>query len=251
MEIVINPTYECLRDYINAVPMTFDTEGNGVVMRNGRNIVKHVDKQYVIKKFVRVTLINRIVYSFFRKTKAKRAFENSMKLKKHNVNTPEAIAYIEIKKLGVLQDCYYIYRYSNYSQLSETLDKVEVSDKDLIDQFAEFVVTLHLNHIFHNDLNPSNVLYKRDPSTGKIDFQLIDINRIRFKQKGQSYDYYLRNLARIVDSNSWSVYFMNRYERYMGYPMHYVSKKCEYYNVIREIERDFRHLIRDMVLLRL
>lgn len=250
MEVSINPKYEHLRHYLISLPFNFEDEGCGSIMRNGRNVVKLIDEQFVVKKFVKVTWVNRIIYSFFRKTKARRAYENAVKLRRHEVKTPEEVAYIEIKKYGIMQCCYYIYRYSDCKQLSESIEDNLSFDKDLIDQFAKFVATLHINNIYHNDLNPSNVLYRRNHRTGKIEFQLIDINRIRFTTTNESMNYCLRNLSRIVDANSWSAYFMNRYERYMGIPLHYASKKCEYYSAVRDVQRGFRHLIRDAVLLR-
>ena len=202
MRISINPKYSSISTFIKEIPTMFDKPDFGRVMHQGRNIVKNIDNEYVIKKFIKITLSNRIIYSFFRKTKAQRSFEITQKLKKYDIDAPEEIAYIDIRQGSFLKNCYYIYRFSPHQTLDSCIgDDYDEMDKSLIKEFAAFVAGLHLKRIVHHDLNITNILCNR--KDGKTHFQLIDINRVRFKGKPVSEKKYIRNFSRLDVNSVW------------------------------------------------
>ena len=103
MKIVVNPTYEHLRKFIESVPDTFEREGR--IIYSGRNLIKVMEVDGIeinVKRYGIPALANRIVYSFFRTPKGKRAFEYPQMLLQKGVETPAPIAYIEERKCGLI-----------------------------------------------------------------------------------------------------------------------------------------------------
>ena len=74
MKVVINPKYNFLTDFIYHLPGCFFKDGETIYQ--GRNILKKYDIQgyhMIVKRFKRPNIINQIVYSFFRRSKARRS----------------------------------------------------------------------------------------------------------------------------------------------------------------------------------
>ncbi len=249
MRISINPKYSSISTFIKEIPTMFDKPDFGRVMHQGRNIVKNIDNEYVIKKFIKITLSNRIIYSFFRKTKAQRSFEITRELKKYDIDAPEEIAYIDIKEGSFLKNCYYIYHFSPYQTLDICIGgDYDEKCKSLIKEFADFVANLHLKRIVHHDLNITNILCNR--KDGKTHFQLIDINRVRFKGKPVSEKKYIRNFSRLDVNSVWYDDFIMEYARIMGLDPMILQKKCHAYADRKKVYVRARHFLKDIILLR-
>ena len=50
----------------------------------------------------------------------------------------------------------------------------------LLNALTDFLIEVHEQGVLHHDLNPSNILYKQ-VADNKYDFQLVDINRMEFR----------------------------------------------------------------------
>ena len=114
MRVIINPKYVHLQKQIENIPDLFENEGN--VVYDGRNILKRVNidnVDVVVKSFKKPHIINRVVYSFFRQSKAERSYIYSMELQKHGFETPEPVAMIEQYQGGLLSRSYYICCYDS------------------------------------------------------------------------------------------------------------------------------------------
>ena len=173
-----------LVEFIKSVPNLFENKGD--VLHNERNVIKRFtlgDKVLVVKRYKRPFLFQRFIYSFFRQTKAKRAFLNARTLRSRGFVTPLELGYIEIWKKGLFEDGYLITEYTEDAAIAELLvHRKEGFCRDLAKSFAEFVVNLHLNGIIHLDLNSTNVLYNKE--NNEFYFSLIDINRMKVYPKG-------------------------------------------------------------------
>ena len=182
MKVVINPTYEYLREWIEQAPCFFEHEGT--MLYKGRNMIKTFTfdngLDINIKRYRKPVWFNRIVYSFFRKTKAFRAYHNTLRIAVKGFATAEAIASIETKQNGLLSDSYFIslqlheveeMRAYYYGPLS--------GNEALIDAFARYSAKLHDAGIYHLDYSPGNILIRND--NGKYLFYLIDVNRMKFE----------------------------------------------------------------------
>ena len=83
-----------------------------------RNTIKNLTSQNLnlnIKSFKVPHLINRIAYSFFRKSKANRSFEYANDLIKKGIKTPKPFAYFEYSNLKLLHKSFYVSEQISYN----------------------------------------------------------------------------------------------------------------------------------------
>ena len=86
MRVIVNPKYTHLQKQIEEIPKFFADEGK--VVYDGRNILKRIsldNVDVVVKSFKKPHIINRVVYSYFRQSKAARSYIYSMELQKHGI----------------------------------------------------------------------------------------------------------------------------------------------------------------------
>ena len=161
-------------------------EKEGEILWNGRNVIKRFEvggKSFVVKKYKRANFIQRIVYTFFRKTKARRAFEFVELYRRAGIDTPRQVAYVEQYEGGLFSIGYFISENCDKPGVIELLsrDSEDESefDNDAAKAVAAMIYRLHRLGIMHGDLNLTNFLYEKDEE-GQFQFTLIDINRTKF-----------------------------------------------------------------------
>lgn len=190
LKIKISPDYKdnkTVTDFIGGLTRTF--EKKGTVLYNKRNVIKryvidssdNILKEVVVKRYKYPNLVQRIAYSFFRSSKAKRAFYNAEELRHRGIDTPKEIAYIE--QWGILFHYgYYISGSDNAPPIKDELIEPENFNRTMAADFAAFAAELHKKGILHHDLNSTNVLYH--PYGEHYTFSVIDINRMDFYSDG-------------------------------------------------------------------
>lgn len=200
MKKVINKKFQDIKGWIEKIPSIFDNEGSIVYQaRNTLKRISHGKADFVIKKYAVPIFPNRVAYTFFRKSKARRAYENASRLLEYGINTPCPVAYIEIKRGGLLHDAYFVSLADDSPYMMRLYVDFVNSGEDIIKQFARFTKTIHDNNILHLDYSPGNILFSADKD-GKATFSIIDLNRMRFdipltrKER-------LRNFRRLTRSN--------------------------------------------------
>lgn len=159
----------------------FNFETDGKVIFSGRNTIKLINidgHELVVKRFRRPDLIKKIVYTFFRKSKAYRSYHNAKEIVARGFNTPAPIEFIETKRYGLIDYCYYICERNDDPPIEDLIDRDDWSH-DLALAFAKFAAQLHDKGILHHDLNDTNVRYDAD-----FRFSLIDLNRMTFYPVG-------------------------------------------------------------------
>ncbi len=166
--------------FLKEIELYFQSSSNS--LHNERNEIKVVyynNMEYVVKSFKIPHLLNRIVYSYFKDSKAKKSYENSTKIIDF---TPKPIGYIEFKKSSLLNKSYFINEKFDFDfTIREPLLDKEFKDRDeIFKQFAKFTFKLHQNRVLHLDYSPGNILIKRDGK--RFEFKIIDINRMKFKE---------------------------------------------------------------------
>ena len=178
-KIVIDPDYDFLREYIDAIPRRFGSLEK--VLHAQRNLIKEDTVQgtrLIIKSFRRIYLTNRLRYTYWHASKARRAYDNGRLLLQKGFLTPRPIAYIETWRHGLIDQMYFVSEHTDFKPLntiSETLDNTTLQ---LLAALAGHTFRLHQSNIYHVDYSTGNILYRQH--NGQYEFSLIDNNRMHF-----------------------------------------------------------------------
>ena len=157
----------------------FNNENSIHKARNEIKIIEHENKELVIKSFKIPHHLNKIIYSFFRASKAKRSYDHSIKILDF---VPAPIGYIEFKKFGLLYESYFIsenFKY-DYTMKEVLFEKSKEEKEEILKEFASFTYELHQNNVLHLDYSPGNILIKKEVDE-TYTFKAVDLNRMKFK----------------------------------------------------------------------
>ena len=100
---VLNKHYEIL---IKNIRQYFSESKNSIWdRRNKIKIISFHNEEITIKSFKVPHLINKIAYTFVRPSKARRSYDNSLKIKEF---VPKPIGYVEFKQRGLIFDSYFL-----------------------------------------------------------------------------------------------------------------------------------------------
>jgi len=154
---------------------------NQNILNDDRNIIKVMklgEAEMVVKSFKTPNLFQAIIYKFFRKSKAKRSFENSKLLKGRGVNVPEPLGYIEVFDSFRLKQSYFISSRLEYDfTLDFATEKKSEDYRRILESFIHFTHDLHKKNILHLDYGVGNICIKKHKEEYK--FFLVDLNRLR------------------------------------------------------------------------
>lgn len=196
----------------------------GIVLYSGRNTVKRMmlttsegETDVVVKRFACRNWLQRLTYGMFMKSKARKAYENAMKLEVLGIGTPHPYSYMDFRKRGLMVECYYVSGVDQGHDLAEMLP-VHGENKystETAEAFGRFVAELHKKGIIHKDLNSTNVRYHKSDS-GETTFTLIDINRMEFWSEDIPQDVRLDNLTRFTGRLDITEHVAKAYALAMG-----------------------------------
>ncbi len=212
MKIILDPGYKKAHTAIYELIKNYELAGE--TLYKGRNIVKHFHTKYgewVVKRYKKPSIFQRFIYTFFRKSKAERAFLFAKKLRSLNIETPEGIAYIEEKKSGLLSYCYFISTVCTYSSLYSILVEQTNYNESLVKALAAFFKELHCKGFLHGDSNLDNILYTGNEQIG-FRFAVIDTNRSKFKENPTATEC-LNNLKRVTHRRDLLVDLVSQYAK--------------------------------------
>ena len=189
MKVIINDKYEYLKSFIEAVPSLFKEQGELVYQARNQLKTYQVDGvDVIVKSFKKPHWFNRVVYTFFRPSKAKRSYEYALRLLDAGVRTPEPIAYMEEKESGFLCHSYFVSIYEkDYTHLRDYMTG-EIMDESLLREIARFIADFHNKGFYHLDMSPGNILHKKEGDRHL--FSLVDNNRMLFKKNLSKKDRY-------------------------------------------------------------
>lgn len=183
MKMQINSDYQVLEAFLRILPSVFENEGD--ILYKSRNELKlFVQEGYLlnVKRYRRPIFANRIVYTFFRKSKARRAYENALVLKSKGFETPPPVAFLELAEHGLLKDSYFVSIQCPYKRLfREFADGSSIVGREaIVREFGVLLARLHEAGILHLDLSVGNILFDHLPDG--CHFSLVDLNRMKFQR---------------------------------------------------------------------
>lgn len=208
MRFELHPDYQHLSDFIGQLPAIFSHEGE--LIYDKRNKVRrfiYKNEHLIVKKFKRPHLIQRIVYTYFKKSKAERAYSYAGVFRQSGIDTPHEIAFIEIKENGFFTESYFVSTECTDTPLMPVLNKVGF-DKQIAQELASYLVCLHTKGILHGDLNLNNILYRME--NGCCLFTLIDTNRSTFMTEPDMQTC-MNNLKRLTHNKELMDYVVRAY----------------------------------------
>ncbi len=153
----------------------FNDWEQGTIIHKGRNELR-VYGDVVIKQFGIPSLGKRIWYGFFGCSKARRSYENALRL---GSLTPQPIAYREVYWFGCLRESYYVCALSDCKgTFNDLIGHPEYPQREeILAAIGRFTAELHRLGAWHKDYSGGNILFNE--KTKKI--ELIDLNRMRWK----------------------------------------------------------------------
>ena len=192
----------------------FDAIEGGEGNRNVIKIVTLSGSKINIKAFKKPNLINKIVYKFFRKSKAQRSFEYANKLTELGVGTPKPIAYFEHSNMLFFGQSFYVSEHLDCDLTYRELTKdFNIPDYDIILRaFTRFTFGLHQKNIHFLDHSPGNTLIKKNGD--HYEFYLVDLNRMKFAP--MDFETRVKNFSRLTIHESMVQVMSDEYAKCSG-----------------------------------
>lgn len=196
---VLSPEFAHLQPFFHSICSKFDTEGEVIFSKRNQIKVFNIDGLKISVKCFKVpNLFNRLVYSFFRASKAERSYRYGLLVASLGINTPSPIGYIEEKQFRIIRRSYYVCAYQPYrATITGILGSNDTNRETIIREFTRFTFTkLHQKGVLHKDYSGGNILVE-DLGEDSYRFSIIDLNRMNFKKK-VSTKQGLKNLRRLT-----------------------------------------------------
>lgn len=175
------PSRESYEPFLKNLNRTF--KENGETIYQGRNVLKKItwrDKAVIVKSFAVPNQLNQYIYGSIRKSKSRRAFENSIELAKRGINTPLPIGYIEYRygrRLGESFYAYYMWP-ADFTARQVIINPQSLNRTVFLSAIGQFAWQLHKNQVNFMDFSPGNILIRQGEA---VEFCLVDTNRVRFE----------------------------------------------------------------------
>ncbi|SOC81314.1 Lipopolysaccharide kinase (Kdo/WaaP) family protein [Salinimicrobium sediminis] len=238
MKLVISENFRNSKAEILDLIDNFDKKGeqlgNGV-----RNRIKLFDLQGMrvnVKAFKVPNAVNRVVYRFFRKSKAERSFTYAQRLLEKGIGTPRPIAYLEEKNPVTFVHSYYISEHLSYDlTYRELVQQSDYPDHEkILRAFTRFTWKLHENGVEFLDHSPGNTLIRLNK--GDYQFFLVDLNRMNFKNL--SLEERMKNFSRLTPQKDMVRVMASEYSKLISQPEEKIFEKMWGYT--KEFQKDFQ-----------
>lgn len=180
--LVLRPAFKQLAPFMRSLPERMRRQ-EGTCIHHGRNeirIIPYNGQEFVVKAFRKAHIVNRYVYGLLRPTKAKRSYDNALRLLSIGVGTPEPVGYYNIRSgSGLsLEHSYYVSLRSACPHRYEELFTTHFSyEADVLRAIGRLTARLHEHGLAHKDYGRANILFGRD-TDGNVRLELVDLNRM-------------------------------------------------------------------------
>lgn len=215
MKYLIHNKFKDLQERIVFLIDHFLIEGK-ILVNGQRNAIKLFEVEGItlnIKSFKRPNLINKIVYRYFRKSKARRSFEFASKLMEMQIGTPQPVAFFENYDFIGLKESYYACQHlENVFEFREIVQNEAFENRDfIIRKFTQFTFEMHEKGIEFLDHSPGNTLIRKN-NDGSYSFFLVDLNRMQFHET-IDFKTRMKNLSKITHKKDMIEVMSNEYAK--------------------------------------
>jgi hypothetical protein len=215
MKHIINNEFKDLQGSLIFFINNFLNEGK-ILVNGQRNAIKLFDIrgfELNVKSFKKPNLINKIAYSYFRKSKAQRSFEYASRLMELQIGTPQPVAFFEKYDFIGLKESYYACQHlKNVFEFREIVQNEAFKDREeIIRQFTRFTFEMHQKGVEFLDHSPGNTLIK-DNKDGSYSFFLVDLNRMKFHAT-IDFQTRMKNLSKITHKKDMIEVMSNEYAK--------------------------------------
>ncbi len=237
MNFKINSKQDISEDDLLDCIANFEKSGEILAIgnRNCIKIFKCNNIKIAIKSFKSPNFINKIIYRYFRKSKAQRSFEYASKLMELNIGTPKPVAFFEEYNLFGLKESYYACEHiENVFEFREIVQNECFEDRELIiRELIHFTFKLHQHGIEFLDHSPGNTLIKKN-SKGIYSFYLVDLNRMKF-HNDINFKTRMKNLSRLTPQKNMIAIMSNEYAKISG------EDEKKVFETMWKYTEDFQH----------
>ena len=215
MKYLIHNKFKDLQERIVFLIDHFLIEGK-ILVNGQRNIIKLFEFEEItlsIKSFKKPNLINKIVYRYFRKSKARRSFEFASKLMEMQIGTPQPVAFFENYDFIGLKESYYACEHlEDVFEFREIVQNEAFENRDfIIRKFTQFTFEMHEKGIEFLDHSPGNTLIRKN-NDGSYSFFLVDLNRMQFHET-IDFKTRMKNLSKITHKKDMIAVMSNEYAK--------------------------------------
>ncbi|WP_068598842.1 Kdo domain containing protein [Vaginella massiliensis] len=227
-KIVLNTAAETNRNVIENAIDDF-ANNRDYLAKGSRNSIKKIRLKNgeicTIKAFKIPNFFNKIIYRFFRDSKAKRSFDYANLLIEKGFKTPTPIAYAENRTGLFFLDAYYFCAFlDNDFTYREVVHTPNFPDfENVLRQFTQFTFALHQAGIEFLDHSPGNTLIV-DHKNGTYDFYLVDLNRMKFHDS-MTLEQRINNFVRLTPHRESVEIMAKEYARLMQLPEEEIVEK--------------------------
>ena len=175
--------YQAFLPFIERLPEAFAHQ-EGELLYKGRNelrLMRYQGVELVVKSFQIPNFVNRIAYGLFRSSKAQRSFEYAERLQQLGIGTPQPIGYYTERKGLLFHRSYYVSRRSRCPYtFADLIQRPFAEGEAILQTIARTTAQLHEQGLLHKDYSRGNILFALTEE--EVQVEIIDLNRIRFKQ---------------------------------------------------------------------
>ncbi|NNF86500.1 MAG: Kdo domain containing protein [Winogradskyella sp.] len=237
MKSVIHNHYKLKAALLEESIKNFDVD-DGYVLKQSRNSLKQVyidDWKINIKSFKKPNIFNKIIYRYFRKSKAQRSYEYALRLIELGIGTPHPIAYFEESHGLLFGRSYFISEQLQYDLTYRELitDFNYPNHEEILRAFTRFTFTLHQKGVEFKDHSPGNTLIVKGSDDYR--FYLVDLNRMNFRTL--DFNARMKNFARLTKYKSMVEVMSVEYAKCMQLPYDKVFNAM--WNEVRKFRASF------------
>ena len=213
-----HPNFSKYKTQIENCITHFTSSGKDFVIgkRNAIKLFELGNEVISIKSFKKPNIINKIVYRYFRKSKARRSFEFASKLMEMQIGTPQPVAFFENYDFIGLKESYYACQHlENVFEFREIVQNEAFENRDfIIRKFTQFTFEMHEKGIEFLDHSPGNTLIRKN-TDGSYSFYLVDLNRMKFHET-IDFQTRMKNLSKITHKKDMIEVMSNEYAQLLG-----------------------------------